>query len=192
VVDQARRAGASTVLTRPLRRSSLYDGLVELLGLTSRAARQKNAGKVEAATNLMARVLVVEDNLVNQKVAVRTLEMLGCHTEVAENGALAVQAIQEREFDVVLMDCQMPVLDGFEATRQIRDLERPLAKRTPIIALTANAMQGDRERCLDAGMDDYVAKPVTVTALDQALRKWLPEQVAYRPRSAPPTREEKL
>lgn len=193
VIDEVRRAGAAIVLTRPLRRSSLYDGLVELLGLTARAAgRRKVAGDIEyGERELLARVLVVEDNLVNQKVAVRTLEMLGCHAEVVENGAQAIDVLRERDFDVVLMDCQMPVLDGFEATRQLRSLEGELGKRTPVIALTANAMQGDRERCLDAGMDDYVAKPITVAALDEALRKWLPEQVPYRPRNGASSSEEK-
>ena len=130
-------------------------------------------------------MLVAEDNLVNQKVAVRTLEMLGCHAEVAENGALAVEAFKLRDFDVVLMDCQMPVLDGFDAARSIRGLEQG-GRRVPIIAVTANAMQGDRERCLEAGMDDYVPKPVTMAALDEALRKWLPERVAYRARAGVP------
>jgi len=193
IIDHARRAGASIVLSRPLRRSALYDGLVELLGLTARASpRNAIAGKdPTTSSDLRARVLVVEDNLVNQKVAVRTLEMLGCHTEVAENGALAIEALKEREFDVVLMDCQMPVLDGFEATRQIRSFERETHKRTPIIALTANAMHGDRERCLQAGMDDYVPKPLTVAALDASLRKWLPDRVIYRRRSGPPAGSEK-
>jgi two-component system, sensor histidine kinase and response regulator len=188
VADQARQAGASVVLSRPLRRSSLYDGLVAVLGLTARPATSRaQPGKEEStASSLRARVLVAEDNLVNQKVAVRTLELLGCHAEVAENGALALEALAQREFDAVLMDCQMPVLDGFDATRQIRELERAGKPRTPIIAVTANAMEGDRERCLSAGMDDYLAKPVTMAALDEALRKWLPENVKYRRRSEPP------
>jgi CheY-like chemotaxis protein len=189
VADQARLAGASVVLSRPLRRSSLYDGLVAVLGLTARpaASRAQPGGMQEnTATTLRARVLVAEDNLVNQKVAVRTLELLGCHAEVAENGALALEALAQREFDAVLMDCQMPVLDGFDATRQIRELEREGRPRTPIIAVTANAMEGDRERCLASGMDDYLAKPVTMAALDEALRKWLPENVKYRRRSEPP------
>jgi PAS domain S-box-containing protein len=184
VIDHVRRAGAAAVLSRPLRRSSLYDSLVALLGLTARpSARATPTGQspVRPGT-LRARVLVAEDNLVNQKVAVRTLEMLGCQAEVAENGALAVEAFKLRDFDVVLMDCQMPVLDGFEATRVIRAMEQ-VGHRVPIIAVTANAMQGDRERCLEAGMDDYVPKPVTMGALDDVLRKWLPELTAYRARS---------
>jgi two-component system, sensor histidine kinase and response regulator len=180
VIDHVRRAGAAAVLSRPLRRSSLYDSLVALLGLTARpAARSASAAHSPAAAGeLRARVLVAEDNLVNQKVAVRTLEMLGCQAEVAENGALAVEAFKQRDFDVVLMDCQMPVLDGFEAARHIRALERA-GRRVPIIAVTANAMQGDRERCLQAGMDDYLPKPVTMATLDEVLRRWLPEQSGY-------------
>jgi two-component system sensor histidine kinase/response regulator len=186
VIDHVRRAGAAAVLSRPLRRSSLYDSLGALLGLTARpTARASQAGQSLVAGDLRARVLVAEDNLVNQKVAVRTLEMLGCQAEVAENGALAVEAFKLHEFDVVLMDCQMPVLDGFEAARSIRALETE-GRRIPIIAVTANAMQGDRERCLEAGMDDYVPKPVTMAALDLVLRKWLPERVSYRSRGASP------
>jgi signal transduction histidine kinase/CheY-like chemotaxis protein len=193
VADQARQAGASVVLSRPLRRASLYDGLVAVLGLTARpAARSAQTGQVEnMASTLRARVLVAEDNLVNQKVAVRTLELLGCQAEVAENGALALEALTQGEFDAVLMDCQMPVLDGFDATRQIRELELAGRPRTPIIAVTANAMGGDRERCLAAGMDDYLAKPVTMAALDEVLRKWLPQNVRYRRRSEPPDPPEK-
>jgi signal transduction histidine kinase/CheY-like chemotaxis protein len=183
VAEHARRAGAGLVLTRPMRRSSLYDGLVTLLGLTSRAPqRPKPPVDDEVAGNLRARVLVAEDNLVNQKVAVRTLELLGCHVEVVENGALALEALAQGEFDAVLMDCQMPVLDGFDATRQLRVWEGSLGRRTPVIAVTANAMQGDRERCLEAGMDDYLAKPVTMTALDEVLRKWVPHRPSGPPR----------
>jgi signal transduction histidine kinase/CheY-like chemotaxis protein len=184
IAEHARRAGAATVLTRPMRRSSLYDGLVTLLGLSTRPShRPKPQADDEAAPgDLRARVLVAEDNLVNQKVAVRTLELLGCHVEVAENGALALDALAQGEFDAVLMDCQMPVLDGFDATRQLRALEGPLGRHTPVIAVTANAMQGDRERCLQAGMDDYLAKPVTMTALDEALRKWVPHRPSRPPR----------
>lgn len=187
VIDRVRRAGAAAVLSRPLRRSSLYDSLVALLGLTARpSARLAPPGQSAVATgDLRARVLVAEDNLVNQKVAVRTLEMLGCQAEVAENGALAVEAFKRRDFDVVLMDCQMPVLDGFEAARAIRALESA-GRRVPIIAVTANAMQGDRERCLEAGMDDYVPKPVTMGALDEVLRRWLPERIAYHTRGVAP------
>jgi signal transduction histidine kinase/CheY-like chemotaxis protein len=184
VSDAARAAGAALTLSRPLRRSTVYEGFGQLLGVATRSGtRRKNKGDAPAAGGkLRARVLVAEDNLVNQKVAVRSLEMLGCDAEVADNGVLAIEALKQGDFDIVLMDCQMPVLDGFHASARIRELEGT-TKHTPIIAMTANAMQGDRERCLAAGMDDYMPKPVTLAALDATLRHWLPARVAYQPRT---------
>jgi CheY-like chemotaxis protein len=117
-------------------------------------------------------VLVAEDNRVNQKLVVRLLEKLGCTVDVAHDGREAVERLQKAEYDLVLMDCQMPEMDGYQATQAIRDRERDSGERIPIIALTANAMEGDRERCLDAGMDDYVTKPVSRKALDAVLAKW--------------------
>ncbi len=185
VGDAAREAGATLCLARPLRRIALHEGLSNVLGLTaSPSTKRVRVGESPAVqSKLRARVLVAEDNLVNQKVAVRTLEMLGCDAEVAENGQLAVEAMKQSEFDIILMDCQMPVLDGFGAAGAIRELEGT-GRRIPIVAMTANAMQGDRERCLAAGMDDYVPKPVTLTDLDATLRRWLPERVAYNPRAS--------
>jgi len=118
-------------------------------------------------------VLVAEDNPVNQRVAVRMLERLGVQADVAGDGVAALHCLSQREYDLVLMDCQMPELDGFEATSRIRAGEGP-GQRTPIIAMTASAMRGDRERCLAAGMDDYVAKPVRIDDLRAVLARWLP------------------
>jgi CheY-like chemotaxis protein len=115
-------------------------------------------------------VLLVEDNFVNQKVAVRFLERLGCTVEVASNGAEGVAACEERQFDIVLMDLQMPVMDGMAATRKIRALET--SGHVPIIALTANAMTGDRELCEAAGMDGYLTKPIEVERLRNVLAKF--------------------
>ncbi len=121
------------------------------------------------------RVLVVEDHSVNQRVTLRMLEKLGHRPEVAENGEEALDALRERPFDLVLMDCQMPVMDGFEATRRMRRGEAGEGVQgLPVIALTANAMSGDRERCLAAGMDDYLSKPLQAQALDLALRRHAP------------------
>ena len=119
------------------------------------------------------RVLVAEDNVVNQKVAARILERLGYQVDVAGTGDEAVAAARAQTYDAILMDGQMPQTDGFEATRIIRAVEGP--RRTPIIALTASAMQGDRERCLEAGMDDYVSKPIGPEQLEAVLRRWVPE-----------------
>jgi len=126
------------------------------------------------------RVLVVEDNPVNQRVAKLLLEKLGVDVHVAWNGGEAVDALGHRHFDAILMDCQMPEMDGYEATRRIRAQEPP-SRRIPIIAMTANAMKGDRERCLDAGMDDYVSKPVSQTALSEVVRHWLRPRAGGRP-----------
>jgi CheY-like chemotaxis protein len=119
------------------------------------------------------RVLLVEDNLVNQKVAGALLKKLGCELSIANDGAEALTQLAENHFDVVLMDCQMPVMDGLEATRRLRAGEiGDTMRQVPIIAMTANAMQGDREACLACGMDDYLAKPVSNAALKAALLRW--------------------
>ena len=120
------------------------------------------------------RVLLVEDNIVNQKVAVKLLQKQGCSVEVVENGELAVAAAGTDRFDAIFMDCQMPVMDGFTATRAIRQAELGSGRHVPIIALTANAMLGDRECCLEAGMDDYLSKPINVAVLIETLQRWLP------------------
>jgi len=126
-------------------------------------------------------VLLVEDNAVNRQVAQRLLTLIGISYEIAENGKEALDAIAARAFDGVLMDCQMPVMDGYTATRIQRQNEGQSSKHIPIIAMTANAMAGDREKCLKAGMDDYLSKPLNRALLEQTLRKWLPAGAKSRP-----------
>ena len=122
-------------------------------------------------------VLLVEDNQVNQKVALKLLERRGYHAQLAENGEIALASVARERFAVILMDMQMPVMDGIEATRAIRSLEaREGLPRTPIIAMTANAMEGDRERCLEAGMDDYISKPIRADQLYAHLAQWTRRQ----------------
>ncbi|KAB2953469.1 response regulator [Heliorestis acidaminivorans] len=118
-------------------------------------------------------VLLAEDNRVNQKLAVSLLNKLGLAVVIAHNGREAFEAIQEREFELILMDCQMPELDGFEATRLIREWEANSERRIPIIAMTAMAMQGDRQRCIDSGMDEYISKPIKTEQVSTILKQWL-------------------
>ncbi len=129
---------------------------------------------VEAA-QLNAKILLVEDNPINQMVAQKMLEKLGLKAEQANNGVEALKLLTEQAFDLVLMDCQMPEMDGFDATREIRkrDIKSINQQALPVVAMTANVMAGDRERCLDVGMDDYIGKPVQRDQLESVLRKWL-------------------
>jgi CheY-like chemotaxis protein len=116
-------------------------------------------------------VLLVEDNLVNQKLAVRLLERLGCQVEVAASGGEALRCLGDRDYDLVLMDCQMPEMDGYETTRRIRERERG-TRRIPIVAITANAMESDLEKCIESGMDSYLTKPIDLIKLREALETW--------------------
>ena len=146
----------------------------------ARALDARPAAPVARAVPLRGvsdRVLVVEDNPINQKLITRMLDKLGLSYDVAENGQVAVEAFDVLPYDLVLMDCSMPVMDGFQATRAIRRLE-PAGTRTPIIAVTANVMPGDRERCLASGMDDYLPKPITIDGLSATIDRWFVARAA--------------
>ena len=162
----------SAFLTKPVKQSSLYNALVGILtGHASNAQVQpKSEYDSQLAHRLPLRVLVAEDNLVNQKLAVRILERLGYRPDAVANGLEVIEALRLRFYDVVLMDVQMPEMDGVEATRHIRR-EFDADKQPHIIAMTANAMQGDREECLQAGMDDYLSKPIQIRELVQVLER---------------------
>jgi len=177
--------GFVAALAKPVRRPELREVLeAAIRGKRIAAARASATPGVALGRGFSpARILVADDNITNQQVAVGILQKLGLRAEVAANGAEAIEALETIPYDLVLMDAQMPVLDGLEATRQIRDPQsRVLNRQVPIIAMTAHALQGDRETCLQAGMNDYVSKPVEVSALVAALGKWLkPKGEARQP-----------
>ncbi len=162
----------AATLAKPLRQSQLFDTLVGLLSKDAApkaaAAPAKPRMDAEMAIRHPLRILLAEDNVVNQKLAMRLLLQMGYRADLASNGIEAIESIERQSYDVVLMDVQMPEMDGLEASRRIT-AKHPPDKRPRIIAMTANAMQGDREQCLAAGMDDYVTKPIRVDALVAAL-----------------------
>jgi signal transduction histidine kinase/DNA-binding response OmpR family regulator len=178
---ELRRSEAVVALSKPIRQSHLYECLVTALDPGTAPSPLVSAPQygAEASSAAHARVLVVEDNLVNQRVAGRMLEKMGCQITVTAHGREALAALAHGHYDVVLMDCQMPVMDGFEATAAIRLGELQTGRHLPIIAMTANALQSDRERCLTAGMDDYVSKPVTAEVLEALIQKWAPNTTAH-------------
>jgi CheY-like chemotaxis protein len=167
-VESALERGSSFHFTASLREGNpLVERLESQLSTSAPVTFQTELKKVKKLS-----VLLAEDNAVNQKIASRFLEKEGHHVTLASHGRQALAALDRENFDVVLMDVQMPEMDGFEATAIIRARERDTGKRLPIIAMTARAMKGDRERCLAAGMDDYIAKPITAPALIELLDKF--------------------
>jgi len=159
-------------LVKPVRHRQLVEVLERVLGRAVVTVAKAPA----AALRLSGRVLVVEDNPTNQRVTIGQLAKLGCRADTAGNGYEALAALAQIPYDLVLMDCQMPEMDGFEATRELRrrELQRGRGEHMAIVAMTANAMNGDRERCLDAGMDDFLSKPVRNELLAEKLIRWLP------------------
>jgi CheY-like chemotaxis protein len=171
----AKEVGAAACLTAPVRPSRLRVALGQVLEGVKVAWPAGAGASTPAAASRPAealRVLVAEDNRINQMVIVRMLEKAGHRVDIAGNGRAALAMLEGARYDMVFMDCQMPEMDGFEATRAIRAAEAGTARHLAVVALTANAMEGDRERCLQAGMDDYIAKPITQPALAAALARW--------------------
>ncbi|MBI3650720.1 MAG: response regulator, partial [Acidobacteria bacterium] len=182
-IGAARRmleAGFAAYLIKPIHQLQLMEAMTNAwrIGLCEAAVKRSPSPQLgrERQTDtpkIEARVLVVEDHIVNQKVARRILEKMGCHVDLAANGREAVEMVALLPYDLVFMDCRMPVMDGFQATAEIRKSQ---GAKLPIIAMTAHAMQGDREKCLVAGMDDYISKPVRFHTVEKALQTWLTDK----------------
>jgi signal transduction histidine kinase/DNA-binding response OmpR family regulator len=187
---RCREIGIAAYLTKPIRQSALLDGILAAVG--TRPAEGETQRAAEGARQSARRldVLLAEDNAVNQRLTVRVLEKAGHRVTVANNGTEALEAHEKGHFDLILMDVQMPEMDGFEASAAIRDQEKQTDRHIPIVALTAHAMKGDRERCLAAGMDGYVAKPIRAKALLEAINGVLADVSGQAGQGAPRAQDE--
>ncbi|MBX7259984.1 MAG: response regulator, partial [Candidatus Hydrogenedentes bacterium] len=180
--NRFRSLGFSAYITKPLRQSQLFDTLAMVLAdghaePASGSVRFVTRHRVSEARKRRARILLAEDSKTNQLVAIKMLEKLGYKADAVANGKEAIESLRTIPYELVLMDVQMPEMDGFEATRRIRDAASGvLNSQIPIIAMTAHAMAGDRERCLGMGMNDYVSKPISPVVLAAALERWLPSE----------------
>jgi signal transduction histidine kinase/CheY-like chemotaxis protein len=175
---QALNQNFCAFLPKPFKHTSFFK-CIDISGNQGRQTSEETLPDEQTGTRKAVHVLVVEDNIVNQRIALKLLSRLGYAADAVSNGQQAVTAVLRTSYDAILMDCQMPEMDGFEATGEIRNLDHEKS-RVPIIALTANAMKGDPERCFAAGMDDYLSKPIDLQRLDEALRRWT------EPRLTPP------
>lgn len=177
----AKEAGVKAYLTKPVRQSDLYRSLIALQQGTHESSQQliTQHNLDNKVTQYKVKVLLAEDNLVNQQVAKGILHKLGCKVDMVMNGLEAVTAHQENRYDLIFMDCMMPEMDGYQATAEIRHRESTAGsdQRIAIIALTANALSGDRDTCLAAGMDDYISKPFGRHEIEDILSKWIPETI---------------
>ncbi len=172
----AHQAGAAAYLMKPVRQSQLFECIARVMGApTERAAAPliTRHNLQEEKSRALPRVLIAEDNALNQKVAVGMLEEIGYKADVASNGREAVAAVSRIRYDLVLMDCEMPEMDGYEATAKIRQREEETARHTPVIAITAHATDDHREKCLAAGMDDCISKGVKIGELEALLQRWI-------------------
>ena len=169
--QHARAAGIDVYMTKPVRRDRLQHALAEALG--RRTQREQLPAHTSAATASSPIILIAEDNDINQSVAVQMLERRGYRTEIAQDGLAVLTALRRRTFAAVLMDCQMPEINGYDTTRELRRREDG-DRHIPVIAMTAHALRGDRERCLASGMDDYLSKPLRPEELDRILTRWVP------------------
>jgi CheY-like chemotaxis protein len=173
---RCRELGLEGYLTKPVGQTELRDAILHVTGSRRGDAKPALVTRHSLREEKRLRILLAEDNLVNQKLAARLLEKQGHHVSIVGTGREALEQLEKQGFDLVLMDIQMPEMDGFEATAAIREREKLTARHVHIIAMTAHAMQGDRERCLAAGMDGYVSKPIKLQELIGVIEDWSLQQ----------------
>jgi len=167
-------SGIKLSMSKPIRQQHFIDMVTKLVSNTEKQHSKDNVNANQINISFDAKVLLVEDNMINQEVAFEMLKLVGITPVLAKNGIDAVEKFKFNKYDLILMDCQMPVMDGYQATKLIRDYEKAEGmQRTPIIALTANAMTSDKKQCIDAGMDDHISKPITDECLQGTLSKWI-------------------
>ncbi len=176
--NKIQKLGINNILIKPVRSSILFDTIVTQMSGRSMLLAQpqqleRNKTKPAPIIDTNIKILIVEDNVVNQKVTSGILKKLGYTADIAEDGLQAIEQCEQCQYDLIFMDCHMPNMDGYAATGEIR--KSGMNINTPIIAMTANAMQGDREKCINAGMDDYISKPIRPDTVSSSLQKWLPE-----------------
>jgi CheY-like chemotaxis protein/HPt (histidine-containing phosphotransfer) domain-containing protein len=174
-MERCEQSGIAAYLLKPVKQSELFDAIVEALEITHEGETAEALMSHHPKLTTPRRILLAEDSVVNQKLAVALLERFGHKVTVANNGREATEAAASDAFDVVLMDIQMPEMDGLEATAKIRAREKTVGRHIPIIAMTAHALKGDRELCLAAGMDDYVSKPIRREELFEKLARLVPD-----------------
>jgi signal transduction histidine kinase/CheY-like chemotaxis protein len=177
--ELAEQAGIEAYLCKPVRQSRLYNSLLTVIENTRQEVSSEYGSSAKIRRMFDASVLLVEDNYINMELGSAMLADLGCRVDIAANGRKAVEMIVQNNYDLIFMDCQMPEMDGFAATKAIRDREAKLGGHALIVALTAHAMTGDRDQCLAAGMDDYLAKPFSMEKLGYIIERWLPESAVY-------------
>jgi len=174
--------GITGIVYKPIRPAQLLERLCEALSVPVHALEKKAPPAPELDANLAKRLplrlLLADDNPINQKVCLSVLRKLGYHADIAKNGMEVLKALEQSHYDIIFLDIQMPEMDGLEAAQQIC-LRYPILSRPRIVAMTGNALVGDREKCLDAGMDDYISKPVRIGEIQDALEKWGAPRAPY-------------
>ena len=181
-LEQSRDSAVRSIITKPIRQATLYTSITGTLCAPNLPALQTRPAET-VQPQLLGRILVVEDNNINQEVVTLMLQDFGCQVDVADNGFKALESLDRTDYDLILMDCHMPEMDGFETTRRLRQREKATEHHMPVVALTANVTKEDRERCLAAGMDDFLSKPIEQEQLRAILGRWLNQEAVVLPPS---------